>query len=145
MILIKFQELCIQILKKKLYYKLKNHLKIISNAMDEATNNPKGTSYRSRIMGENKMGGKTGTSQVRAISAKEREEGIIKNKDLPWNKRDHGLFIGFGPLKNPKYAISVIIEHGGSGSSSAAPIASKVLKFLFSQKLGLKRKKIINV
>ena len=122
-----------------------SHLKIISNAMDEATNNPKGTSYRSRISGEHKMGGKTGTSQVRAISAKEREEGIIKNKDLPWNRRDHGLFIGFGPLKNPRYAISVIVEHGGSGSASAAPIASKVLEFMFLKKLNLKRKMLNNV
>ena len=122
-----------------------SHLKIISNAMDEATNNPKGTSYGSRIVGENKMGGKTGTSQVRAISAKEREEGIIKNKDMPWNKRDHGLFIGFGPLKNPRYAISVIIEHGGSGSASAAPIASKILEFMFLKKLNLKRKILNNV
>ena len=91
------------------------------------------------------MGGKTGTSQVRSISSKEREEGIIKNKDLPWNKRDHGLFVGFGPINNPKYAISVVIEHGGSGSSSAAPIASKVLKYMFSKKLNINRKKLLNV
>jgi penicillin-binding protein 2 len=127
------------------YLAKSTHLEFLKECMNVATNEQGGTSYRSRLTGKYQFAGKTGTSQVRRISEKEREEGIIKNKDLPWNKRDHGLFIGFGPLKNPKYAVSVIIEHGGSGSSSAAPIASKVLEFLFAQKLGLKRKKLINV
>ena len=121
------------------------YLKIIKNALDEATNAPGGTSYRSRIIGKYKMAGKTGTSQVRAISIKEREEGLIKNKDLPWEKRDHGLFIGYGPTTDPKYAVSVIVEHGGSGSGSAAPIASDVFKYLFEKKLNLKRNEIFNV
>ena len=91
------------------------------------------------------MAGKTGTSQVRVISIKEREEGLIKNKDLPWEKRDHGLFIGYGPTTDPKYAVSVIVEHGGSGSGSAAPIASDIFKYLFEKKLNLKRNEIFNV
>ena len=91
------------------------------------------------------MAGKTGTSQVRAISIKEREEGLIKNKDLPWEKRDHGLFIGYGPTTDPKYAVSVIVEHGGSGSASAAPIASDIFKYLFEKKFNLKRNEIFNV
>ena len=122
-----------------------NYLKIIKNALNEATNAPGGTSYRSRISGKYKMAGKTGTSQVRAISIKEREEGLIKNKDLPWEKRDHGLFIGYGPTTDPKYAVSVIVEHGGSGSGSAAPIASDIFKYLFEKKLNLKRNEIFNV
>ena len=121
------------------------YLKIITNALDEATNAPGGTSYSSRISGKYKMAGKTGTSQVRAITIKEREEGLIKNKDLPWEKRDHGLFIGYGPTIEPKYAVSVIIEHGGSGSGSAAPIASDIFKYLFDKKLNLKRNEIFNV
>jgi len=121
------------------------HLKIIKNALNEATNSPEGTSYRSRIVGKYKMAGKTGTSQVRTISIKEREEGLIKNKDLPWEKRDHGLFIGYGPTKDPKYAVSVIVEHGGSGSGSAAPIASDIFKYLFKKKTNLKRNEIFNV
>ncbi len=52
----------------------------------------------------------------------------IKNKDKPYEKRDHALFVAFAPYKNPRYAISVVIEHGGSGSSGAAPIAKKVIK-----------------
>ena len=122
-----------------------SHLKILMKALDNATNEPGGTSYRSRILGEKKMAGKTGTSQVRVISEKEREEGIIKNKDLPWNKRDHGLFVGYGPSDKPKYAISVIIEHGGSGSKAAAPIASKIFKYLFRKKMDIKQSMIINV
>tara|TARA_X000000368_G_scaffold258793_1_gene204576 strand:- start:6280 stop:8151 length:1872 start_codon:yes stop_codon:yes gene_type:complete len=122
-----------------------SHLKILMKALDDATNEQGGTSYRSRILGENKMAGKTGTSQVRVISEKEREEGIIKNKDLPWNKRDHGLYVGYGPIDNPKYAVSVIIEHGGSGSRAAAPMASKIFKFLFRKKMDIKRSSIVNV
>jgi penicillin-binding protein 2 len=122
-----------------------SHLKILMKALDNATNEPGGTSYRSRILGEKKMAGKTGTSQVRVISEKEREEGIIKNRDLPWNKRDHGLFVGYGPSDKPKYAISVIIEHGGSGSKAAAPIASKIFKYLFRKKMDIKQSVIINV
>ena len=123
----------------------KVHLKIIKNALYQATNEVGGTSYRSRVVGNLKMAGKTGTSQVRAISAKERKEGIIKNKNLPWEKRDHGLFIGYGPTDKPIYSISVIIEHGGSGSGAAAPIASKVFQYLFNNKMNLKHKSILNV
>ena len=147
-----------KLIKPKLFYQDNNkeikiptllaaqsHLKILKKALDDATNKPGGTSYRSRILGEHKMAGKTGTSQVRVISEKERKDGIIKNKDLPWNKRDHGLYVGFGPVNKPKYAISVIIEHGGSGSKAAAPIASRIFKFLFRKKMKSKRVSIINV
>ena len=123
----------------------KSHIKIVQKALDDATNSVNGTSYGSRITGKYKMGGKTGTSQVRVISSKEREDGIIKNKDLPWEMRDHGLFIGYGPVEKPIYSISVIVEHGGSGSGSAAPIASKIMKYIFKSKVNLKRKNLINV
>jgi penicillin-binding protein 2 len=87
-----------------------------------------GTSYRSRFTKpEYIYAGKTGTSQIRAITAEERELKL-KNEDLPYEKRDHALFIAFAPYKNPRYAISVVVEHGGSGSSGAAPIAKKVIK-----------------
>ena len=77
------------------------------------------------------MAGKTGTVQVVRISQAEREKGLIKNEDRPWKKRDHALFVGYAPISNPKYAISVVVEHGGSGSSIAAPIARDVFKYLF--------------
>lgn len=107
-----------------------DHLKIIKNSLDVATNEWKGTSYKSRIKGDLKFCGKTGTSQVRRISQRQRELDI-KNKDLPWKFRDHSLFTGYGPVSNPEYAISVIIDHGGSGSSKAAPVAKKVMQKVF--------------
>ena len=73
-------------------------------------NTAKGTAWKSRsIDKEFSISGKTGTSQVRIISTKERETGIIKNKDLPFNKRDHALFIGFAPFKKPKYITAVVL------------------------------------
>ena len=112
---------------KKLY-KNQENIKFILDALYGATNEPMGTSYRSRL---NKPGyiyaGKTGTSQIRTITPEERELKL-KNKDLPYEKRDHALFVAFAPYKTPRYAISVVIEHGGTGSSAAAPIAKKVLK-----------------
>ena len=112
---------------KKLY-KNKENIKFVLEALYGATNEPQGTSYRSRLAGEEYMyAGKTGTSQVRSISAEQRELEI-KNRDLPYEQRDHALFTAFAPYKKPRYAISVIIEHGGAGSSGAAPIAKKVIK-----------------
>jgi len=73
------------------------------------------------------MAGKTGTSQVRNITAAERAQGVTRNEDLPWNRRDHALFVGFAPYENPKYAVAVVVEHGGGGSKAAAPIARDIL------------------
>ena len=104
------------------------HLNIVKNAMFEVVNSPKGTAWKSRVNDKDfYIAGKTGTSQVRIISAKERETGIIKNKDLPFEKRDHALFIGFAPFENPKYIITVILEHAGGGASNAAPLARDLL------------------
>jgi len=112
---------------KKLY-KNQENIKFVLDALYGATNEPLGTSYRSRLTKpEFIFAGKTGTSQIRTIT-KEQRELKLKNKDLPYEQRDHALFIGFGPYKNPRYAISVIIEHGGAGSSVAAPIAKQVIK-----------------
>jgi len=65
---------------------------------------------------------------VKRITKAQREKGIVKNIDRPWVERDHALFVAYAPLKNPRYAISVIVEHGGSGSSTAAPIARDILR-----------------
>jgi penicillin-binding protein 2 len=87
-----------------------------------------GTGYRSRIVDPNMlMAGKTGTSQVRNITAAERAAGITSNEQLPWNRRDHGLFVCFAPYSAPRYACSVIVEHGGGGSTAAAPVARDVI------------------
>ncbi len=74
-----------------------------------------------------KMCGKTGTSQVRRITLKEREKGVLKSQEIPWRYREHALFVGYAPQDNPKYAVAVAVEHGGSGSAVAAPIGSKLL------------------
>ncbi len=114
-------------LLKKLYRNQEN-IKFVLDALYGATNEPMGTSYRSRLTKKEYIyAGKTGTSQIRTITEEERKLKL-KNIDLPYEKRDHSLFIAFAPYKNPRYAISVVIEHGGSGSSTAAPIAKKVIK-----------------
>lgn len=112
---------------KKLYRNPEN-VKFVLDALYGATNEPMGTSYGSRhIKTEYIFAGKTGTSQTRTISEEERELKL-KQKDLPYAKRDHAIFTAFAPYKNPRYAFSVVIEHGGTGSSSAAPIAKKIIK-----------------
>jgi penicillin-binding protein 2 len=109
-------------------YRNKENIKFVLDALYGATNEPGGTSYRSRFSKpEYIYAGKTGTSQVRTIGKEERELKI-KNIDLPYKMRDHALFTAFFPYKKPRYAISIIIEHGGAGSTGAAPIARKVIK-----------------
>ena len=73
------------------------------------------------------MAGKTGSTQVRRITMKERQTRILKQEELPWKYRDHGVFVGYAPADNPKYGVAVLVEHGGGGSKAAAPIASKIL------------------
>ena len=111
----------------------KANLKIIRKALFEASNDRRGTAYGSRIINKKyRMAGKTGTSQVRNITDVERESGVTKNEDLPWKRRDHALFINFAPYDDPKIAVSVVVEHGGAGSKSAAPIARDItLQALF--------------
>jgi len=112
----------------KQLYRNQENVKFVLDAQFGATNEPMGTSYRSRhVKPEYIFAGKTGTSQIRTITAEERELKL-KQKDLPYKRRDHALFTAFAPYKNPRYALSIIIEHGGTGSSSAAPIGKKIIK-----------------
>lgn len=105
------------------------HLDLIKRAMARVSNHRRGTAYQSRIKEKGQeMGGKTGTVQVRRITKSERETGVIKNKDLPWEERDHALFVGYAPVDAPRYAVSVLVEHGGGGSSTAAPIARDIMQ-----------------
>ena len=114
----------------------KPHLKIVKDALFQASNDRRGTAYGSRIINNAyRIAGKTGTSQVRNITDSERENGVTKNEDLPWKRRDHGLFLNFAPYENPEIAVSVVVEHGGAGSKSAAPIARDItLQALFKGK-----------
>ncbi|PUB16421.1 penicillin-binding protein 2 [Yoonia sediminilitoris] len=105
-----------------------NTLRRVRASMNDVCNHRRGTAYRSRILAEGQeMAGKTGTSQVRRITPEERAAGVTKNEDLPWERRDHALFVSFAPYDNPRYALSVVVEHGGGGSSAAAPIARDIM------------------
>ena len=109
-------------------FKNQENIKIIKDAMYSSSNEPGGTSYRSRL--EDKrftFAGKTGSSQIRKFTESQRE-AEVKQEQLDYKSRDHALFIAFAPVSDPKYAISVVVEHGGSGSKAAAPIAKKVIK-----------------
>ena len=115
-------------LKYKTLFENQENINFVKEALFRATNEPGGTSYRSRLTKKGFIfAGKTGTSQIRKFTALQRELEI-KNVDLPYEQRDHALFVAFAPYHDPRYAISVVIEHGGSGSSSAAPIAKQVIK-----------------
>ena len=109
-------------------YKNPENVKFVLDAMFGSTNEIYGTSYKSRF--ENKkyqFAGKTGTAQVRRITEKERELDL-ETSQIEYKKRDHAIYIAFAPYKDPRYAVSVLIEHGGSGSKTAAPIAKKIIK-----------------
>ncbi|MEQ9694316.1 penicillin-binding protein 2 [Shimia sp. SDUM112013] len=104
-----------------------NNLRQIRKAMFTVSNNRRGTAYGSRIIEDAyRMAGKTGTSQVRNITAAERAQGVFRNEDLPWERRDHALFVNFAPYENPEIAVAVVVEHGGGGSTAAAPIARDI-------------------
>ena len=114
-------------------FKDSKNIELIRDAMFASTNEVRGTSYSSRIEDPKyQFAGKTGTSQVKRITKKERELDL-KTSQIPYNDRDHALYIAFGPFKNPRYALSVVIEHGGSGSSTAAPIAKKLFKLIIDR------------
>ena len=104
------------------------HLKLVQEGMSRVTNEPGGTAFGARIQEPGMaMAGKTGTAQVRRITMAERLVGVKQNEDLPWEQRDHALFVAFAPVGAPRYAIAVVVEHGGGGSKVAAPIARDVL------------------
>ena len=103
-------------------------LDLVRQGMNRVTNHPRGTAFRARIRHKGmEMAGKTGTSQVRRISKQERETRVLKNEERPWIERDHALFVGYAPVDNPRYAVAVVVEHGGGGSRVAAPIARDAL------------------
>ena len=115
-----------------LYQDAKN-LKIIQDAMFGSTNEVMGTSYRSRIDDPKyQFAGKTGTAQVKKITEKDRELDL-KTFEIPYEERDHALYVAYGPYKNPRYALSILVEHGGNGSTTAAPMAKKLFKLIIDR------------
>jgi penicillin-binding protein 2 len=109
-------------------YENSKNIRIVQDAMYASTNEVRGTSYRSRIDDiKYQFAGKTGTAQVKKITAKDRELDL-KTFEIPYEERDHALYVAFGPYKSPRYALSIIVEHGGNGSTTAAPMAKKLFK-----------------
>ena len=114
-------------------YRNPENVKFVLDAMFKSTNEIYGTSYSSRIEDPKyQFAGKTGTAQVKRITEEERELDLEIDQ-IPYNQRDHALFIAFGPYIDPRYAVSVLIEHGGSGSKVAAPIAKKLFKLIIDR------------
>ncbi|WP_144186333.1 penicillin-binding protein 2 [Elioraea rosea] len=105
------------------------HLRLMRESMSGVVNERGGTAWASRLPAELgvAMGGKTGTTQVRRITMAERERGLRRQEDLPYEWRHHALFVGFAPVEEPVYAVAVIVEHGGGGSAAAAPVARDVM------------------
>lgn len=104
-----------------------DHLKLVMDGMWQVVNVPGGTALGSRLkMPGVTMGGKTGTSQVRRITAAMRAAGV-RNETLAWKFRHHALFVGYAPAEAPRYAIGVVVEHGIGGALAAAPVARDLL------------------
>ena len=125
-----------------------NNIKIIQDSIYSSTNEVMGTSYSSRINDlKYRFAGKTGTAQVKKITEQERELDL-KTSEIPYEQRDHALYVAYGPVKSPRYAISIIIEHGGSGGSVAAPIAKKLFKLVIDRhkdRENAQRQKYLNI
>ena len=109
-------------------FRNQENINFVKDAMFAATNEAGGTSYGSRHREKEYMfAGKTGSSQIKRFTQAQRE-AEVKQTDISYKERDHAWFVAFAPVKDPKYAISVLVEHGGSGSSAAAPVAKKIIK-----------------
>ena len=114
-------------------FRNQENIKFVLEAIYGSTNEMYGTSYSSRYDDKKyQFAGKTGTSQVKRITEEQRELDL-KTSEIPYEERDHALYVAYGPYKNPRYAVSVIVEHGGSGSVTAAPIAKKLFKLIIDR------------
>ena len=124
------------------------NIKLIQETMFSSVNEVRGTSYSSRISDPKyQFAGKTGTAQVKRITELDRELDL-DTAEIPYEERDHALYIAFGPYKSPQYAMSIIVEHGGSGSSAAAPIAKELFKMVIDKhelREKLKEKNLLDI
>lgn len=111
-------------LKNAKLVKNSDHLELVLEGMRRVVNDPQGTAYYRRITEKGfEMAGKTGTSQV--IS--KREDEMTRAEIAVNANQNHAIFVGFAPIQDPKYAVSVVVEHGKSGSSAAAPVGHDIL------------------
>jgi len=102
------------------------HIELVRAGMQAVANDVTGTAYRNSQMnlGPIMMAGKTGSAQVRSFDRVKSR----KNTGLPWALKDHALFVAFAPYDDPRYALSVIVQHGGGGSTDAAPRAREIMR-----------------
>ena len=132
----------------KRLFRNQENIKFVLEAMFASTNQWNGTSYKSRIEDPKyQFAGKTGTAQVKRITEEQRELDL-ETSQIPYEDRDHAWFVAFGPYKNPRYSISVFVEHGGSGSKAAAPLAKKVIKKVIDrhdEREKLRRRNLVNI
>ena len=110
-----------RILKRKVSKK-------INSILRKVVSTEEGTASFANVTGY-EVGGKTGTAQVKKISKAQRELDL-ETFQIPYNDRDHALYVAYGPYRNPRYAVSIIVEHGGSGSTAAAPMATELFKLI---------------
>ena len=129
-------------------FKNSKNIKIVQDAMFSSTNEVRGTSYKSRIDDPKyQFAGKTGTAQVKRITELDRELDL-RTFEIPYEERDHALYVAYGPYRSPRYAISILIEHGGSGGSVAAPLAKKLFKKIIDRhevRKNFETKKYLNI
>ena len=132
----------------KRLFRNQENIKFVLEAMFASTNQWNGTSYKSRIEDPKyQFAGKTGTAQVKRITEEQRELDL-ETSQIPYEDRDHAWFVAFGPYKNPRYSISVFVEHGGSGSKAAAPLAKKVIKKVIDrhdEREKLRQRNLVNI
>jgi penicillin-binding protein 2 len=103
-------------------------LHVVRDGMWEVVNSPGGTAPQARLADPRwQMAGKTGSAQVRAVSRALRESGHFNSAKLPWQERPHALFVCYAPFDAPRYAVSVVVEHGNAGADTAGPIARDIM------------------
>jgi penicillin-binding protein 2 len=102
-------------------------LQAVRGGMFAVVNEAGGTAPKARLAGSVHLAGKTGSSQVRRVSRKQRESGTFDSKNLPWEFRPHALFVAYAPYEQPRYALAVVVEHGNAGGAAAAPLARDIM------------------
>jgi penicillin-binding protein 2 len=102
-------------------------LDAVRSGMFAVVNEPGGTAPKARLDGTFQLAGKTGSSQVRRVSRKQRESDTFDSKNLPWEFRPHALFVAYAPYEQPRYALAVVVEHGNAGGTAAAPLARDIM------------------
>ena len=103
-------------------------LHVVREGMWAVVNEPGGTAPSAKLTDQRwQMAGKTGSSQVRRVSREQREGGHFDSSKLPWEFRPHALFVAYAPYDDPRYALSVVVEHGNAGAAAAAPIARDIM------------------